>query len=98
MILRFAGNGNVGHIVISDGNGGTVEAHGKEDGMINSVVDGRRWDMGVLIPGVTYNPNPILTFRPPTVPLFRLTTPNMVSPEIGKIQAELTRRGFDPEE
>jgi N-acetylmuramoyl-L-alanine amidase len=96
-ILRLAGNGEVGHIVVSDGNGGTVEAHSKDDGIINSVVDGRRWDMGVLVPGVTYKPNPILPFRPPTIIIYRLTTPNMVSPEIGKIQAALNKRGFDTE-
>jgi len=95
VILRLAGNGMVGHIVISDGNGGTVEAHGREDGIINSVVDGRRWDMGILVPGVTYKPNPISPYRPPSVTIYRLTGPNMVSTEIGKIQAELTRRGFD---
>jgi len=95
VILRLAGNGTVGHIVISDGNGGTVEAHGREDGIINSVVDGRRWDMGILVPGVTYKPNPISPYRPPSVTIYRLTGPNMVSTEIGKIQAELTRRGFD---
>jgi N-acetylmuramoyl-L-alanine amidase len=94
-ILRLAGNGEVGHIAVSDGNGGTVEAHGKEDGITNSVVDGRRWDMGVLVPSVTYNPNPILPFRPPSIVIYRLTSPYMVSPEVGKIQAALTRCGFD---
>jgi N-acetylmuramoyl-L-alanine amidase len=95
VILRLAGNGTVGHIVISDGNGGTIEAHGREDGIINSVVDGRRWDMGVLVPGVTYTPNAISLYRPPSVTIYRLTNPNMVSTEIGKIQTELMRRGFD---
>lgn len=94
-ILRLAGNGEVGHIAISDGNGGTVEAHGKEDGITNSVVDGRRWDMGVLVPGITYKPNPILPFRPPSMVIYRLTSPCMVSQEVGKIQTSLTRRGFD---
>lgn len=95
VILRLAGSGEVSHMAISDGNGGTVEAHGKEDGVTNSVVDGRRWDMGVLVPGVTYHPNPILPFTPPSIIIYRFTSPNMVSPEVGKIQAELTRRGFD---
>ncbi len=94
-IIRFAGNGEIGHIVISDGNGGTVEAHGREDGITNSVVDGRRWDMGILVPGVTYKPNPILAFRTPSIVIYRFTSPNMVSPDVGIIQAELTRRGFD---
>jgi hypothetical protein len=94
-ILRLAGNGEIGHIVVSDGNGGTVEAHGRADGVTNSVVDGRRWDMGILVPGVTYNPNPTLPFRPPSIIIYRLTHPNMVSPEVGKIQTALTQRGFD---
>ncbi|HEY4197377.1 MAG TPA: peptidoglycan-binding domain-containing protein, partial [Mucilaginibacter sp.] len=94
-ILRLGGNGEIGHIVVSDGNGGTVEAHGREDGITNSVVDGRRWDMGVLVPGVTYKPNPVLPYRPPTFVIHRLTRPYMVSPEVGRIQRELERRGFD---
>jgi len=51
--------------------------------------------MGILVPGVTYNPNPISPYRPPSVTIYRLTSPNMVSIEIGKIQTELMRRGFD---
>jgi len=94
-ILRFAGTGEVGHIAISDGNGGTVEAHGKADGITNSVVDGRRWDMGILVPGVEYHANPIIAYRPPSITIYRLTHPYMVSPDVGRIQAALTRRGFD---
>ena len=51
--------------------------------------------MGVLVPGVTYKPNPVLPFRPPTIIIYRLTTPYMVSPEVGRIQTALARRGFD---
>jgi peptidoglycan hydrolase-like protein with peptidoglycan-binding domain len=29
--------------------------------------------------------------------IYRLTHPNMVSPDVGKIQTALTRRGFDTE-
>jgi hypothetical protein len=96
-ILRFAGSGEVGHIAVSDGNGGTVEAHGRTDGITNSVVDGRRWDMGILVPGVTYKSNQIIPYSPPTMVIYRLTHPNMVSPDVGKIQTALTRRGFDTE-
>ena len=95
VIIRLAGSGEVSHIAVSDGNGGTVEAHGREDGIINSVVDGRRWDMGILVPGVTYHSNPLLPFRPPTMEIYRLTSPNMVSTEVGKIQTALNRLGFD---
>ncbi|HTI57491.1 peptidoglycan-binding domain-containing protein [Mucilaginibacter sp.] len=94
-IIRFAGNGDVGHIAVSDGNGGTVEAHGKADGITNSVVDGRRWDMGVLVPGVNYKPNPVIPYTPPSIIIYRLMHPYMVSPDVGKIQAALNHRGFD---
>jgi N-acetylmuramoyl-L-alanine amidase len=94
-ILRFAGSGEVGHIAVSDGSGGTVEAHGKLDGITNSVVDGRRWDMGILVPGVTYKPNPIMPYRPPSITIYRLMRPNMVSQDVGRIQTALNRRGFD---
>ncbi|MBS1500998.1 MAG: peptidoglycan-binding protein [Bacteroidetes bacterium] len=97
-ILRFAGSGEVGHIAVSDGNGGTVEAHGKIDGITNSVVDGRRWDMGILVPGVTYKPNPIMPFRPPSITIYRLMYPYMVSPDVGRIQAALKKRGFETED
>lgn len=95
VILRLGRSGEISHIVVSDGSGGTVEAHGREEGIVNSVVDGRRWDMGVLVPGVTYRANPILPFRPPSIVIYRLTSPYMVSPEVGKIQEALTKRGFD---
>jgi peptidoglycan hydrolase-like protein with peptidoglycan-binding domain len=82
-------------MAVSDGNGGTVEAHGKLDGITNSVVDGRRWDMGVLVPGVVYKPNPIMPYRPPSITIYRLMHPNMVSQDLGRIQSALNRRGFD---
>lgn len=94
-ILRLAGNGEIGHIVVSDGEGGTVEAHGHADGVINSVVDGRRWDMGILVPGVTYNPRPVMPVQKPSVTIYRLTHPYMVSPVIGEIQTALNKLGFD---
>ena len=49
-VLRRPQPGAVGHIVISDGRGGTVEAHSAKAGVIASTVSGRRWDMGILIP------------------------------------------------
>jgi hypothetical protein len=94
-ILRFAGTGEVGHIAVSDGNGGTVEAHGRNDGITNSVVDGRRWDMGILVPGVTYNTNQIMPYNPPSIVIYRLMHPYMVSSDVGKIQEALNARGFD---
>ncbi len=48
-----------GHIVISDGSGnGSLEARGRNYGVVRHVVNGRPWDMGILVPGIEYeNPN-----------------------------------------
>lgn len=54
ILLREAGGGLDGHIVFSRGDGSTTEAHGHADGVVNNVVDGRRWTAGIYIPGVTY--------------------------------------------
>src|SRR6266446_8927236 len=53
-VLRIPQAGAVGHIVLSDGAGGTVEAHSSNDGVITSTLAKRRWDTGVLIAGIQY--------------------------------------------
>ncbi len=93
-VLRLAASGECGHIVVSDGKGGTVEAHSHVDGVITDVLDGRRWSMGVLVPGITYGP---ATPGPaPSVPVvYRLTSPLMQGDKIREIQVQLTAKGFD---
>ncbi|HKE56772.1 MAG TPA: peptidoglycan-binding domain-containing protein [Pyrinomonadaceae bacterium] len=55
-VLRFPpGPGMMGHVAISKGQGGTVEAKSHVAGVVEDKIDGRRWDTGVLIPGVTYD-------------------------------------------
>ncbi len=49
-LLRRPPPGGIGHVVFSDGTGGTVEAHSKADGVIRGQVGGRHWDMGILVP------------------------------------------------
>lgn len=93
-VLRIAAAGNLGHIVLSDGKGGTIEAHSKADGVINSVLHGRRWDYGILIPWITYNPIAPVNLIAPNHTVYRLTNPVMVSPVIGKIQQALIDAGF----
>jgi hypothetical protein len=45
-----------GHIVVSDGLGGTVEAHSTARGVIAYTLTGRDWTTGVLPPGIDYSP------------------------------------------
>ena len=54
-ILRFGVPNLGGHIVISDGEGGTVEAHSHVDGVIQGKVsDSRQFNYGILVPGIEY--------------------------------------------
>jgi hypothetical protein len=54
-ILRSPGEKR-GHIVVSDGMGGTIEAHSTARGVIASTTAGRVWTVGVLPPGIDYKP------------------------------------------
>ena len=96
LLLRFGTTKLIGHIVITDGLGGTVEAHSHIDGVINGKVNGRRWDTGILIPGVTYQQGNQVSVTPPTQ-LFRFTRPPMISAKVGEIQKALLNKGFDPQ-
>lgn len=93
LLLRVAGNGQVGHIVICRGDGTTIEAHSTKTGVINSVVTGRRWDYGILIPWITYTKIEIPDIKDrnqkPVEKIYRYTKPLMKDPVIGKIQAAL---------
>src|SRR5215471_6421007 len=56
ILLRYPPQpGTMGHIAICDGTGGTVEAKGHAFGVVQDTVRNRRWDTGVLIPGVSYD-------------------------------------------
>jgi hypothetical protein len=86
----------MGHIVISDGRGGTVEAHSTNAGVIRHTLSNRRWDMGILVPGISYeegngHPEP----SPPGV-IYRLTSPYMQGDKIAEIQTKLQSKGFGP--
>lgn len=89
MILRFPAQGAVGHIVLSQGNGKTVEANCTKYGCIESVTNNRRFDIGILLPGITYTMSYNLgTSSAPEI-VYRYKTPNMIDPFIGEIQKAL---------
>jgi N-acetylmuramoyl-L-alanine amidase len=96
VVLRIPQPNLMGHVVISDGKGGTVEAHSNEMGVIRSQLNDRRWDTGILIPGLEYaqNEGPVIV-APPAV-LYRLTDPFMKGRKVREIQANLKENGFDP--
>lgn len=92
VVLRV-GLGIVGHVVISDGKGGTVEAHSAARGVIAGTLSDRRWTHGVLVPGVKYEPGPAVALDTPLV--FRLTSPQMTGETVLEIQQRLQIRGYE---
>ena len=95
-LLRVPRSNRAGHIAISDGNGGTVEAHSTNTGVIQNRVSGRRWDWGVLVPGVRYlmTDEPVEVVQP--VRILRLTDPMMRGPRVLAIQERLASLGYFP--
>lgn len=57
VLLRRKRQGRVGHVAMSDGEGGTVEAHSKTFGVSRRGIAGRVWDMACLVPGIDYSPH-----------------------------------------
>jgi hypothetical protein len=88
-----------GHIVISDGRGGTVEAHSSADGVIKGSLANRRWDFGILVPGISYADAAAAAPVPaPAAPpkIFRQTTDLTPDPVVKRIQDALSAAGFNP--
>jgi hypothetical protein len=85
-----------GHIVVSDGRGGTVEAHSTRTGVVERSLSGRRWDLAVLVPGITYAAQRKTDFAGPRATVYRLTRPLMTGPTVKALQRALKAAGFDP--
>jgi hypothetical protein len=95
-LLRYPQPGLTGHIVISNGAGGTVEAHSSKRGIISSTLANRRWDTGILVPGVDYA---VPEETPPvTKPAFvlRLRKPRMRGAIVKQLQRALKEHGYHP--
>jgi putative peptidoglycan binding protein/CHAP domain-containing protein len=97
IVVRSPATGRTGHVAISDGKGGTVEAHSSLRGVCRDVLGGRRWTCGVLVPGVRYlrNETPVVVEAPPGEVL-RVTQPLMAGPGVERIQRILQELGFFP--
>jgi len=95
-VLRLPGAARTGHIVISDGKGGTIEAHSSKKGVIRHSLSNRRWDAGILVPGVEYFMAETPVAVAPPAELLRVTRPLMRGDRIKALQQELTRRGYHP--
>jgi len=97
-VLRAPTDDRCGHIVISDGKGGTVEAMDSNHGVTTGTLGGnRRWDFGILVPGIQYQTAAIpVKIVAPTITIYRLISPHMQDEKIREIQTKLKEQGFDP--
>lgn len=95
-ILRFPQPNHIGHVVFSDGKGGTVEAHSTAKGLIRSTLSGRRWDAGVLVPGIEFTQGDTAPVVTPPLLIVRLTTPLTRGAVVKAIQRRLKEEGFHP--
>lgn len=93
VVLRLSGPDLIGHVVISNGSGGTVEAHSTKAGVIASTLHGRRWDCGVLVPWITYD---VLDAQHPPIKkpgtVYRWMVPMMQGDKVKEIQRALSIR------
>ncbi|MGY3088408.1 N-acetylmuramoyl-L-alanine amidase [Hymenobacter sp. UYAg731] len=88
--------GQMGHVAITDGQGGTVEAAGRGLNVRRGKVEGRLWHFCVQIPDVTYQDSGAVV-RPKALPfLLVLEEPNTKSALVGRIQHALRDAGFNP--
>ncbi|HEV7715517.1 MAG TPA: peptidoglycan-binding domain-containing protein, partial [Steroidobacteraceae bacterium] len=93
-VVRKPAVGKIGHIVISDGRGGTIEAHSSKRGVIRSTLAERRWDLGVIVPNVVAHSAPDLPPIEVTVRTLRVQTPLLAAPIVKEVQRALIKRGF----
>ena len=94
-VLRFVEGEPCHHIVLSDGQGGTIEAASTRLGVICDTLHGRRWSTGILVPGVDYGPLPaVLPVQPPAGVVYRLTAPLMRGQKVFEIQCRLNHLGY----
>ncbi|WP_282578093.1 peptidoglycan-binding domain-containing protein [Geomonas paludis] len=86
--------GKMGHVAISDGCGGTVEAAGTGLGVRRGKIEGRLWHYCVKIPDITYSSTGA-AIAPKPLPF--LVTPECTNTEVVKeVQRALNDKGFDP--
>lgn len=86
----------IGHVAISVGDGRVIEAAGRRLGVVcRPNTPDRRWDTGVLLPGVFYEPGVHVGYAEPAN-ILRVVSPYMRGPKIAAVQAALARRDYDP--
>jgi len=96
VIIRRPSSLYTGHVVISDGEGGTIEAMSKNTGVVKHHLTERRWDAGILPPGIEFYMEEKKVELVFDTELYRVTEPMMRGEKIENIQKELNFRGYLP--
>lgn len=94
-VLRKGTTALSGHIVLSDGKGGTVEAHSAARGVIADTLNNRRWDTGILVIGIDYARNPDIVIPVPKF-IYRIVYPMIQRGGVMAIQKALIRHDLNP--
>jgi hypothetical protein len=94
-VLRLPGSA-IGHVAISSGDGTTIEAHSRRTGVMQGRIAGRRWDFGILVPGIGTGPRaaPVPVEAPGIV--LRVKSPWMEGELVRRVQRALAASGFNP--
>ena len=93
-LLRRPG-GAIGHVAISAGDGKTVEAHSTKRGVIAGAAAGRRWDTGVLVPGIEVESPAAPLPVPAGGIVLRLKEPHMTGRLVRDVQKALVGEGLN---
>lgn len=97
ILLRYPpGPGMMGHIVVCDGEGGTVEAMGSAYGVRRGKVSGRHWDTGIFLPKFSYGEQEERLEMAEPTELYAIGRPGMKASVVKDIQRALKELGFDP--
>jgi peptidoglycan hydrolase-like protein with peptidoglycan-binding domain len=97
VVLRYPpAGGGMGHVVISDGTGGTVEAKGTNYGVVRDTLSNRRWDTGIRISagGIIYNAAIQVPLAGPADPVYYVGMPDMDPDKVIEIQTALGNAGY----
>lgn len=99
LLLREPQTGRTGHIAFSDGKGGTIEAHSRNRGVVADKAGGRRWDYGILVPGIRYfTATAPVKLAPAPKGALRLTEPMQRGEDVRALQECLAALGYFPGE
>ena len=94
-VVRRPASGQIGHIVMSDGQGGTIEAHSRTRGVVADTLSGRRWDCGVLVPGIDFfrSDSPVVP-EVVSVTVLRVVLPLMRGRRVRTVQERLASLNY----